>query len=121
VEYVFYICIVNLLQRERVTEQTNTMYKRQTLITERQYLESVRIVNEYLLQQTDKSKVKRIHIDKVDITTRLYNLLKRHSVEYLNDVGKMELSDFMKWRDFGKKTLQELEDVLDLYRIPRSW
>ena len=97
------------------------MYKRQTLITERQYLESVRIVNEYLLQQTDKSKVKRIHIDKVDITTRLYNLLKRHSVEYLNDVVKMELSDFMKWRDFGKKTLQELEDVLDLYRIPRSW
>jgi DNA-directed RNA polymerase subunit alpha len=97
------------------------MYKRQTLITERQYLESVRIVNEYLLQQTDKSKVKRIHIDKVDISTRLYNLLSRHSIEYLNDLGKMELSDFMKWRDFGKKTLEELENVLDLYRIPRSW
>ena len=97
------------------------MYKRPTLITERQYLESVRIVNEYLLQQTDKTKVKRIHIDKVDISTRLYNLLSRHSIEYLNDLGKMELSDFMKWRDFGRQTLEELENVLDLYRIPRSW
>lgn len=97
------------------------MYKRPTLITERQYLESVRIVNEYLLQQTDKSKVKRIHIDKVDISTRLYNLLKNHNVKYLNELGKMEISDFMKWRDFGRKTLEELENVLDLYRIPRSW
>jgi DNA-directed RNA polymerase subunit alpha len=97
------------------------MYKKPTLITERQYLESVRIVNEYLLQQTDNRKVKRVHIDKVDISTRLYNILKKVGIEYLNDLGKMELSDFMKWRDFGKKTLEELENVLDLHRIPRTW
>jgi DNA-directed RNA polymerase subunit alpha len=97
------------------------MFKTPTLITERQYLESVRIVNEYLLQQTDKRKVKRFHIDNVDISVRLYNLLKGYNIEYLNDLGKMEVSDFMKWRNCGRRTLQEIEDVLDLHRIPRTW
>lgn len=100
---------------------TQTMYKKPTLISEREYLESVRIVNEYLLQQTSKVKVKRLHIGEVDLSTRLYNLLSRHSIEYLNDLGKMDISDFMKWRDFGKKTLEELSNVLDQHRIPRTW
>lgn len=91
------------------------------MITEQEYLKSVKIVNEYLLQQVKLKEYKKIHIVDSDLTIRLYNILKSHGIQYLNELCTMTPHDFMKWRNFGKKTFDEVERVLIEHNLPRNW
>ena len=91
------------------------------LITTKQYLESVRIVNDYLNQQVKVKDIPPIYVYDIDVSVRLYNLFKVHGITTLNQISNMEVTDFMRWRNFGKKTLQELEEITDHYGIPRNW
>ena len=92
-----------------------------TMITEKQYLESVKIVNEYLLQQVTLKKIPTLLIENVDMKYRLYNILKSNGVTTLNELSTMTPNDFMKFRHFGNKTFQHLEDVMEHHKIPISW
>jgi DNA-directed RNA polymerase alpha subunit len=99
------------------------MSKRPKLITTKQYLESVRIVNEYLNQQVkvkDKD-IPPIYVCDIDVSVRLYNLFKTHGITTLNQISDMEVIDFMSWKNFGRKTLEELEGITDYHGIPRTW
>jgi DNA-directed RNA polymerase alpha subunit len=91
------------------------------MITEKQYLESVKIVNEYLLQQTTLKKIPNVLIEKVDMKYRLYNILKFNGITTLNELSTMTPNDFMKFRHFGNKTFQHLEDVMNEHKIPMGW
>jgi len=94
---------------------------KKNLITTKQYLESVRIVNDYLNQQVKVKDIPPIYVRDIDVSVRLYNLFMEHGIKTLNQISNMDLSEFMKWRNCGRKTLKELEEITDYYGIPRNW
>ena len=91
------------------------------MITEKEYLESVRIVNQYLLQQVELRNIPKVHIVDSNISVRLYNVLKNNGVNFLNELSTYQVSDLMKWRNFGKQTFNELEEVMEYHHIPKGW
>jgi len=48
-------------------------------------------------------------------------VLKTHGITTLNQISDMEITDFMRWKNFGRKTLEELEGITDYHGIPRTW
>ena len=93
------------------------------MVTEKQYLKSLKIVNSYLEEQ-DKLKFNSsplYPINECDISVRLYNCLKQNGVVYLNELCGMELHEFMKFRHFGIKTLRHLEWVMEDLKLPTRW
>lgn len=95
------------------------------MITEQEYLKSVKIVNEYLLQQVKVNEFKKneklIHIVDSDISVRLYNCLKLNGIQYLNEISKMEPNDLMRFRNFGRQTLNHLEETMRHHGLYMSW
>lgn len=91
------------------------------MITEKQYLESVGIVNQYLLEQVSFKHVKKINIVDTDISVRLYSSLRNHRIYFLNELSDMTFKEVMNIKQLGKKSLQELEEVMEYHKIPIGW
>jgi len=54
-------------------------------------------------------------LSEMDLSVRAYNCLKAANIRTLGDLVSLEISDMMKFRNFGKKSLTELEQlVLDM-------
>ncbi|MGB3618863.1 MAG: DNA-directed RNA polymerase subunit alpha [Catalinimonas sp.] len=51
-------------------------------------------------------------IADLDLSVRAYNCLKAADVKSLGDLAALEVSDMMKFRNFGKKSLTELEQLI---------
>ena len=49
----------------------------------------------------------------MDLSVRALNCLKAADVETLGDLCTYNKTDLLKFRNFGKKSLTELEDLLD--------
>ena len=56
-------------------------------------------------------KLLKTSLSDLDLSVRAYNCLKAADVKTLGDLAKLEISDMMKFRNFGKKSLAELEAV----------
>ena len=48
----------------------------------------------------------------LDLSVRALNCLKAAEVDSLGDLVKFNKNDLLKFRNFGKKSLTELEDLL---------
>ncbi len=48
----------------------------------------------------------------MDLSVRAFNCLKAADVDSLGDLVKYNKNDLLKFRNFGKKSLTELEDLL---------
>jgi len=48
----------------------------------------------------------------MDLSVRAYNCLKAANIRALGDLVSLEISDMMKFRNFGKKSLTELEQLV---------
>ena len=51
-------------------------------------------------------------LNDLDLSVRAYNCLKAADVKSLGDLVRLEISDMMKFRNFGKKSLAELEQLV---------
>ncbi|ANQ51385.1 DNA-directed RNA polymerase subunit alpha [Flammeovirga yaeyamensis] len=51
-------------------------------------------------------------ISELELSVRAYNSLKAGEVKTLGELVSLEVRDLMKFRNFGKKTLTELEEML---------
>ena len=96
------------------------------MVTEKQYLKSLKIVNSYLQEQKEMewkkyNETPLVKIDDSDIPVRLYNVLKKNGIVYLNEMSTMTFTKFMRWRGFGDKTLRHLESALYHRKIPMGW
>jgi hypothetical protein len=58
-----------------------------------------------------------IEIMDLDISVRLYNCLKANEIKTLGDIAIYSENDFLKFRNFGKKSLTELYELLPKYNI----
>lgn len=57
-------------------------------------------------------KLLKTPISELDLSVRAYNCLKAANVKTLGDLASLEVSDMMKFRNFGKKSLAELEQLI---------
>lgn len=57
-------------------------------------------------------KLLKTPISELDLSVRAYNCLKAANVKTLGDLASLEVSDMMKFRNFGKKSLAELEQLV---------
>ncbi|MFY0688850.1 MAG: DNA-directed RNA polymerase subunit alpha [Cyclobacteriaceae bacterium] len=57
-------------------------------------------------------KLLKTQLNDLDLSVRAYNCLKAADVRTLGDLVNLEISDMMKFRNFGKKSLAELEQLV---------
>jgi DNA-directed RNA polymerase subunit alpha len=57
-------------------------------------------------------KMLKTPLNDLDLSVRAYNCLKAADVRSLGDLVSLEISDMMKFRNFGKKSLAELEQLV---------
>jgi DNA-directed RNA polymerase subunit alpha len=52
-------------------------------------------------------------VDELDLSVRAHNCLKAANIKTIGDLVRREESEMLKFRNFGRKSLQELMQVLD--------
>jgi DNA-directed RNA polymerase subunit alpha len=52
-------------------------------------------------------------VDELDLSVRAHNCLKAANIKNIGDLVRREESEMLKFRNFGRKSLQELIEVLD--------
>src|SRR6478735_4681892 len=57
-------------------------------------------------------KLLKTPLHDLDLSVRAYNCLKAADVKTLGELVQLEISDMMKFRNFGKKSLAELEQLV---------
>ncbi|MCX6141438.1 MAG: DNA-directed RNA polymerase subunit alpha, partial [Candidatus Kapabacteria bacterium] len=51
-------------------------------------------------------------VDELELSVRAHNCLKAASIRTLADLVSLQESDLLKFRNFGRKSLSELADVV---------
>ncbi len=85
------------------------LFSDQTMTFEKQKAEEDNQVDEEMLRMR---KLLKTPLAELDLSVRAYNCLKSADVKSLGDLVKLEISDMMKFRNFGKKSLTELEQLV---------
>jgi DNA-directed RNA polymerase subunit alpha len=57
-------------------------------------------------------KLLKTSLQDLDLSVRAYNCLKSAEIRTLGDLARLEVADMMKFRNFGKKSLTELEQLI---------
>lgn len=58
-------------------------------------------------------KLLKTPLSDLDLSVRAFNCLKAADIKTLGDLAQLEISDMMKFRNFGKKSLSELEALME--------
>ena len=53
----------------------------------------------------------------IDLSVRLYNILKNMGIKSIEDMVKHSVRDFYSQRNFGKKSLKELQELYEYYNL----
>lgn len=69
----------------------------------------------------DKSGVLSLPITELDLTVRTYNCMNNADVKTLGEIVSHTKSELMRFRNFGKKSLEELEDIVRKYDLRFGW
>ena len=85
------------------------LFSDQTMILESADLREPEAVDEEMLHMR---KLLKTPLNDMDLSVRAYNFLKAADVRSLGDLVRLEISDMMKFRNFGKKSLAELEQLV---------
>ena len=86
------------------------LFSDQTMTFETPKAEEDNVVDEEMLHMR---KLLKTSLADLDLSVRAYNCLKSADVRTLGELAKLEFSDMMKFRNFGKKSLTELEQLID--------
>lgn len=57
-------------------------------------------------------KILKTPLHDMDLSVRAYNCLKAADIKTLGDLVQLDITDMMKFRNFGKKSLTELENLV---------
>jgi DNA-directed RNA polymerase subunit alpha len=85
------------------------LFSDQTMTFETAKAEEESVVDEEVLHMR---KLLKTNLADMDLSVRAYNCLKSADVRTLGDLVRLEISDMMKFRNFGKKSLTELEQLV---------
>lgn len=65
----------------------------------------------------DINDILNLGIESLDIPRRVFNTLRRAGFNTINDIMNTKPYELLKLRDFGKKSLKEVEDGLSKYGL----
>jgi DNA-directed RNA polymerase subunit alpha len=85
------------------------LFSDQTMTFETAKPEDEETVDEEILHMR---KLLKTSLSELDLSVRAYNCLKAADIRTLGDLVQLEISDMMKFRNFGKKSLTELEQLV---------
>jgi len=85
-----------LFSDKNIIVETNNNYKKE-------------IIDEEILKIR---KLLKTPLSDLDLSVRAFNCLKAANVKTLGELVKLEVNDMMKFRNFGKKSLTELENLV---------
>lgn len=85
------------------------LFSDQTMTFETVKPEEDNAVDEEILHMR---KLLKTSLADLDLSVRAYNCLKSADVRTLGDLVNLDISDMMKFRNFGKKSLTELEQLV---------
>jgi DNA-directed RNA polymerase subunit alpha len=87
----------------------NILIQHFMLFSDQTMTEEENTVDEELLHMR---KLLKTSLADLDLSVRAYNCLKSADVRTLGDLVSLDISDMMKFRNFGKKSLTELEQLV---------
>lgn len=85
------------------------LFSKETIALDTAKPEEEETVDEEILKMR---KLLKTSLADLDLSVRAYNCLKAANVKTLGDLASLEVSDMMKFRNFGKKSLAELEQLI---------
>lgn len=85
------------------------LFSDKTMTFESVKAEEVETVDEEFLHMR---KLLKTSLADLDLSVRAYNCLKAADIKTLGDLASLDVSDMMKFRNFGKKSLAELEQLM---------
>lgn len=85
------------------------LFSDQTMTLDTVKAEEENVVDEEFLRMR---KLLKTSIADLDLSVRAYNCLKAADIKTLGDLASLDISDMMKFRNFGKKSLAELEQLV---------
>lgn len=85
------------------------LFSDQTMTLDSVKAEEESVVDEEMLRMR---KLLKTPIADLDLSVRAYNCLKAADIKTLGDLAALDITDMMKFRNFGKKSLAELEQLI---------
>lgn len=79
--------------------------------------EEEKVVSE---QDAEKERIRRIlltSVDDLELSVRSHNCLKAANIKSLADLVKRDENEMLKFRNFGRKSLAELIEIVDAYGL----
>ena len=75
-----------------------------------------KVVDDYINDEPEDDRpIEDIPVEELDLTTRTYCCFQRHGIRTLGDILKTTLHDLVLIRNFGRKSLEEVQEVLKKY------
>lgn len=62
-------------------------------------------------------KILTTSVDDLELSVRSHNCLKAANIKTLGDLVRKDESEMLKFRNFGRKSLAELQDIVDNYSL----
>jgi len=75
------------------------------------------VTDEYDEELIKMRQLLKTKLQDMDLSVRALNCLKTAEVDTLGDLVKFSKNDLLKFRNFGKKSLTELDDLLDHLKL----
>lgn len=72
--------------------------------------EEVQEIDEEILRV---KKLLRMSVDELELSVRSHNCLKNANIKNISDLVRLDESELLKFRNFGRKSLQEIQDILE--------
>ncbi len=67
-------------------------------------------------KDTEKERIKKIlliNVDDLELSVRAHNCLKAASIKTISDLVRRDESEMLKFRNFGRKSLAELTEIIE--------
>lgn len=58
-------------------------------------------------------KLLRMSVDELELSVRSHNCLKNANIKTISDLVRLDETELLKFRNFGRKSLQEIQDILE--------
>jgi DNA-directed RNA polymerase subunit alpha len=76
--------------------------------------------SEDIAKDQEIERIRRIlktPVDELELSVRSHNCLKSADIKYMSDLVKKDESDMLKFRNFGRKSLAELIEIIEDYGL----
>jgi DNA-directed RNA polymerase subunit alpha len=98
-----------LKEAAKILIQHFILFSDDNMLLDTQVKKPVQEVDENLLQMR---KILKTPLADLDLSVRAYNCLKAAEIKSLGDLVSYDIEDLLKFRNFGKKSLSELEEFV---------